>query len=161
MLTHTYIGGFVPIVTIVVAQRVIHRHRLFLAAREIIPAGLHCGGSEDGKLQPGNIELRFHDLVNADYGSVDVLVDINAVGYIERQVDIDRRTSGMRDSFEELFPDYRFAVAVSFGLASWSSSDPDDTTPHVEDMSMDAAVTRARLAVKEAAALEADADTAS
>lgn len=137
-----------PIVQLVVGPRVEHRHQLFLAARQIVAAGLHCDGDE-GSLQPGDIEFRFHELSNADYASVDIVVEVNAVGYPERRENINRRSSGMRDSFAELFPMYTFAVAVSFGLASWSSKETDDSEV-VDDMSMDAAVSRARLDIEDA-----------
>ncbi|HWT40461.1 MAG TPA: hypothetical protein VN081_04320 [Dongiaceae bacterium] len=133
-----------PLVTVTYAPHVQEGdlYLIFLAARQIVPAGLHC---KEGALKPGDIEYQTISSVSLDYTTAEVIIKIEAMDYPERRLNISQRTRDMAEAFATIFPQFKFAVGVSLSLASWKSTAPNpNTTPWHGDMSMGMATFRAR-----------------
>lgn len=120
----------------------ITENELFAACREIVPAGMH---SPKGPLTPGSIEFCADPVSNPRHITVDAFLAIEAFNYKDRR-DLDYRAAMMRMALSECFGGRTFAVWPKLVTAGWSS---DSTDPDFDgDMSMDAAIERAKQAIK-------------
>ena len=116
----------------------IREYDLYWALYEIIPAGFHC---DEGRLTPGSIEFIPHRVSGSQWLTVDVVLDIEAFPYKERE-NLDERAKNIKTALKGLFPGVTFAVWPKLVNAGWASdsSDPDFDG----DMSMPAAIERAK-----------------
>jgi hypothetical protein len=107
---------------------------------EIVPAAFN---SEQGPLMPGSIEFVLQHVSLASL-TIDVLLDIEAFDYPDR-ANIDERCAAIKSALREVFGRYTFAVWGKLVKAGWASdsSDPEFN----DDMSMPAAIERARIAI--------------
>lgn len=109
--------------------------------REIVPAAFN---SEKGRLTPGSIEFLADPIRSQSQLTVDVLLELEAFHYDDRE-DMDDRCDYVRRAVEELFPNFSCAVWGKLVTAGWSSPSSD---PEFDgDMSMPAALERARAAI--------------
>lgn len=115
---------------------------LFVVCREIVPAGMH---SPMGPLTPGSIEFCADPVSNPSHITVDAFLDIEAFDYEDRR-NLDERANNIRLGLRHLFGGRNFAVWPKLVTAGWSS---DSTDPDFDgDMSMEAAIERAKQAIK-------------
>ena len=115
---------------------------LFVACREIVPAGMN---SPKGPLTPGSIEFCADPVSHPSHITVDAFLNIEAFAYTDRR-DLDYRAAMIRTALRECFGGRNFAVWPKLVKAGWSS---DSTDPDFDgDMGMDAAIKRAKLAIR-------------
>ncbi len=115
---------------------------LFVACREIVPAGFN---SPMGPLTPGSIKFCADPVTNPRHIVDDAFLDIEAFDFEDRR-DLDDRAKAIKGALKECFPGCTFAIWPKLVTAGWSS---DSTDPDFDgDMSMNAAIERAKLAIK-------------
>ena len=115
---------------------------LFVACREIVPAGFN---SKMGPLTPGSIEFCADPVSNPSHITVVAFLYIEAFDYKDRR-DLDYRAAMIRTALRECFGSRTFAIWAKLVTAGWSS---DSTDPDFDgDMSMDAAIARAKQAIR-------------
>ncbi len=119
----------------------IAEYDLFLACRHVVPAGYN---SPKGRLTPGSIEFDARRIGNDDYLTVDVLLEVEAFYYDDREP-LDDRCEAIKAALKELFPDLTFAVWGKLVTAGWSSDSEDPSFDG--DLSMLAAVERVQVAM--------------
>ncbi len=134
--------------------RALHRsqvdpYKIFLACREIVPAGLHAphqaGDETLGELTPGSIQYQPHLSPENNYLTDDVLLEVESYFYQVRQDTLDERTEAIKAALKQLFPDLTFAVWIKLVTAGNAADTPDPDCDG--DMSMAAALERAMMAL--------------
>jgi hypothetical protein len=109
---------------------------LFHACRHIVPAALN---SDEGRLTPGSIEFDPRRVESEGILTVDVLIDIEAYHYRDRE-NLEERAENIKRALKVIFPDLTFAVWLKLVKAGWAS---DSVDPEFDgDMSMEAAIER-------------------
>lgn len=113
------------------------------ACKQIVPAAFY---SPMGKLAPGSIRFVSREFnLQDDWIPEDVLIEIEAQWYSDRNVNLEVRVEHLIRALHELFPDATFALWPKLVTAGWATDVPDD---EVEvDMSMPVAIARARDAI--------------
>lgn len=113
---------------------------LLAVCREIVPAGMN---SKMGPLAPGSIQFLPH--VTARRGiTVDVFLEIESYSLKDRK-NVSKRTKKIKTALNKLFPELTFGIWVKLVKAGYAS---DSVDPEFEgDMSMSAAIGRARVAI--------------
>lgn len=131
-----------PLVRIRYFPRLDHRiNDLRDACMEIVPAAFN---SEKGHLTPGSIEFIADPMGLHDHLTVDVLLELEAFHYNDRE-DMGDRCDFVRYALKELFPDFSCAVWGKLVTAGWSS--PSSDPKFDGDMSRSAALERARATI--------------
>ncbi len=120
--------------------------KLTIACEEIVASALNVE-KDEGNLSPFDIIVIPRRLEHMS--SLDVVIDIEAMPFPGREVGKEIMTEAILDSINLLLEDdLRIGVGLKLVLHAWASTS-DDAEPYGESMTLDAALNRARMRIKE------------
>ncbi len=115
---------------------------VYRAVQEVVPSAFN---SPEGPVAPGQIEFMAFS-VSGKALKADVLVEVEAYDFPDRYKNIDRRCKEVKEGLKKIFTGKSFSVwgkLVKAGMAAGDTSVRD----YRGDMSMEAAIKRAREAI--------------
>jgi hypothetical protein len=119
--------------------------KLTIACEEIVASALNVE-KDEGNLSPFDIIVIPQRL---EHMPLDVVIDIEAMPFPGREVGKEIMTEAILGSVNLLLEkDLRIGVGLKLVLHAWASTS-DDAEPYGESMTLDAALNRARLRIKE------------
>lgn len=115
-----------PIVEVTLGPRVHESARIRL--REVLPEvvslAVACPEEPfDGKLKPGDIEIRFRKAGPSDVSSLDVLIEVRSKWFASRADNMQERTDELCSALAESLKGFSLGVFLSLPVAAWSQTD--------------------------------------
>lgn len=77
----------------------------------------------DGKLRPGDVTIRFHDVGPFDRFDVDVLIEVRSKWFADRAEDRERRVAQIHDAVAESIQVDQVGVYLSLPVAAWEQTE--------------------------------------
>ena len=115
-----------------------------IALQEVVPAALH---SKQGPLTPGCLDISGKCVESPFHINSQFLITIIARDCEDRRVNLEEREGEMEAALAELFPEFSFAIRLELKDMLWVYTGPKKPKSRDCDMSMEAAMRRAPVAI--------------
>ena len=115
-----------PIVEVTVGPRV--DENAMIRLREVLPemvsVAVECPEEPyDGKLKPGDVEIRFRQVGPSDVSGLDVLIEVRSKWFASRADNMQERTDELCSAVADSLEGLALGAFLSLPVAAWSQTD--------------------------------------
>ena len=115
-----------PIVEVTVGPRV--DENMIIRLREVLPelvsVAVECPEEPyDGRLKPGDVEIRFRQVGPSDVSGLDVLIEVRSKWFASRADNMQERTDELCSAVADSLEGLALGVFLSLPVAAWSQTD--------------------------------------